>query len=373
MRGLRSTPWIHSRWQPSKSHNGHILENACTSQADAPRRLQSSVINSLMTPQKLILVNFQCPGDLLMLTAALRDLHRAMPGRYLTDVRSPCPDLWLNNPYLTEISGKDPEAIVIKCEYPLIHQSNQRPYHFIHGFHQFLSSQLNCSFSPTEFRGDIHLAEDELELPEFARSRIGDRPFWIVVAGGKSDFTIKWWEAKRWQEVIDQFRGTLTFVQTGLVEHGHPGLRGVIDLRGKTTTREFIRLMHHASGVICPVTFAMHLAAAVPVPSGRPPLRPCVVVAGGREAAHWEAYPGHRFLDTIGMLPCCASGGCWKSRTVPLGDGDEKDEPDRLCADVVGTLPRCMDMIGPSHVISAIEGFLQFAASSSCNQHEQAM
>jgi hypothetical protein len=68
-----------------------------------------------------------------------------------------------------------------------------------------------------------------------------------------------------------------------------------------------------------------------------------VVIAGGREAPHWEAYPGHQFIHTVGVLRCCATGGCWKSHTKPLGDG--KDAPGQLSVDVRGELPACMDLI----------------------------
>jgi hypothetical protein len=71
----------------------------------------------------------------------------------------------------------------------------------------------------------------------------------------------------------------------------------------------------------------MHLAAAVETRPIAHPSRPCIVVAGGRESPNWEAYPTHQFLHTVGVLPCCATGGCWRSRTLPLGDGDENDEP----------------------------------------------
>ena len=81
--------------------------------------------------------------------------------------------------------------------------------------------------------------------------------------------------------------------------------------------------------------------------------RACVVVAGGREPAHWETYPVHQFIHTNGSLACCAKGGCWKDRIVPLGDGDERDLPDHLCTDVVGNLPRCMDMITSEEVYPA--------------------
>ena len=59
-----------------------------------PPRLSSS--GSVVAPygramRKLILRNFQSPGDIVMLTAAVRDIHRAHPGEFLTDVRTSCP------------------------------------------------------------------------------------------------------------------------------------------------------------------------------------------------------------------------------------------------------------------------------------------
>ena len=38
----------------------------------------------------VILTNYQSPGDIVMLTAAVRDLHSKYPGDFLTDVRTPC-------------------------------------------------------------------------------------------------------------------------------------------------------------------------------------------------------------------------------------------------------------------------------------------
>jgi len=62
-----------------------------------------------------------------MLTAALRDLHRAHPGEPLIDVRTSCPDLWLNNPWNTPMAQEEDDGVeIIDCHYPLIHQSNQR-------------------------------------------------------------------------------------------------------------------------------------------------------------------------------------------------------------------------------------------------------
>ena len=243
----------------------------------------------MASPKKLILKNSQSPGDVVMLTAAIRDLHYCCPGEFLTDVRTPCPDLWKNNPYITKITDDDPEAETIQCHYPAINRSNQEPYHFIHGFTKFLSEKLSRVISPSEFRGDIHLSNQEKNWYSQIREIIGrDVPFWIIVAGGKFDYTIKWWSHERFQTVVDHFQGQLLFVQIGASkEHHHQPLKDVIDLRGKTNLRQLVRLMYHSAGVLCPVTMAMHLAAAVEVKRPFYPTanRPCVVVAGGRACA----------------------------------------------------------------------------------------
>ncbi len=344
-------------------------------------------------PRKLILANRLSPGDIVMLTAAVRDLHRSHPGKFTTDVRTSCAALWENNPHLTPLRDGDAEAARfgcperIECQYPLIHQSNSGPWHFIHGFTQHLAAQLGVEIRPGDFKGDIHLAEKERrwisQVQEITREPV---PFWIVGAGGKFDFTAKWWEHARYQQVVDHFRGRILFVQVGEKGHHHPPLRGVLDLRGRTSLRQLVRLVHHAQGVLCPVTLLMHLAAAVPVRADMPKNRPCVVVAGGREPAQWEAYPHHQYLHTNGALRCCDHGGCWKSRTVPLGDGDAKDQPGKLCTNVVHVrdaalsfarkanepvpahaaadapgrnaedfLPRCLDLITAEQVIGRIQ------------------
>jgi ADP-heptose:LPS heptosyltransferase len=317
-------------------------------------------------PRKLILTNSQSPGDVVMLTAAVRDLHALHPGEFLTDIRTPTPDLWLHNPHITPLHEREDGVEIIECHYPLIHQSNQRPYHFIHGFMEYLGEHLGVRIMPLLFKGDIHLSDEEKVAPFSGEAQIGGKPFWLIVCGGKFDFTIKWWEASRFQEVVDRFRGRIQFVQVGERDHHHPPLEHVIDLRAKTTLRELIRLVYHAQGVICPVTLIMHLAAAVETSFAGPPNRPCVVVAGGREPPHWEAYPFHQFLHTVGMLDCCADGGCWRSRAYPLGDGDLKDDPSSLCLDLTGKLPRCMDMITADAVVTAIEGYFAAGLYSYC-------
>ena len=129
-----------------------------------------------------------------------------------------------------------------------------------------------------------------------------------------------------------------------------------------------MRIIRDAEGVICPVTAAMHIAAAFD--------KPCVVIAGGREAPWWEAYVReysafgaggpypeipHRFLHTFGALDCSRGPACWKKRTVPIEPDDTRDprKARKLCVAPVRPLgsqpvPKCLDMIGVDHVVEAV-------------------
>ncbi len=319
----------------------------------------------MVAPERLILRNSQSAGDIVMLTAAVRDLHRCYPGRFVTDVRTSCSDLWIGNPWLTKLDEREPGVRALECHYPIIHKSNSAPYHFLFGFIEYLNDELGLRIQPTEHRGDVHLTAEEKEWFERVEESEGSaRPYWLFASGGKWDYTIKWWSADRYQQVVRHFQDRIDFVQVGESHHHHPAVEGVIDLRGRTTLRQLIRLMYHAQGAVSAVSLLMHLAAAVEVKPGMPKNRPCVVIGGGREPPHFTAYPHHQFIHTVGALRCCDNGGCWKARTVPLSDGDRKDEPDQLCVDVVGDLPRCMDLITAGDVIRRVEMYFDGGAVS---------
>lgn len=335
--------------------------------AQAPAVCKSappSNVVSARVRERVVLRCFLSPGDVVTMTTAVRELHRAHPGRFVTAVESSVPELWEHNPHVAPHDRADGPWRAIDMHYPLINQSNQRPVHFLQGYVDYLAAQLRVQIPLTEFRADVHLSEQEKNWMNQVEEQFRHKgPFWILMAGGKYDFTTKWWPPAFYQQVVDHFLGRVQFVQCGSKTHWHPPLRGVLNLIGQTSIRQFVRLMYHAQGVVCPVTFAMHLAAAVPTKDRR--LRPCVVIAGGREPSHWEAYPGHQFLHTIGCLPCCADGGCWKSRCQPVGDGDRKndtnicDRPVQIADDL--RVPQCMTMIQPLDVIRAIERALAYS------------
>lgn len=359
------------------------------------------VVSETSNPLPIILESYLSPGDIVCMTAAVRDLHENHPNKYTTEIRTAANEIWEHNHYCTDINRPDDEVEVIseiagknglklvgvdtvrkgiekvwhsgkvpkvKIHYPLIDCSNQGPNHFTEGYTDYLESVLGIRIRKRLMKGHIELSEDEYGWVSQVQEATGsDEFYWVVVNGGKMDFTAKWWDPVRMQRVVSYFKD-LMFVQIGDASHCHVELHGsnVVNLLGKTDLRQLIRLIYHSSGVICPVTLAMHLAAAVPVRKDKcydRLTRPCVVIAGSREPAAWEAYTSHAYLHTCGMMSCGgdAGCGCWKSRVVAVGDKDDKD--DSLCEQPVMTengivIPQCMKMITVSNVIEAVQRYL---------------
>ena len=257
----------------------------------------------------------------------------------------------------------------IESEYPLVNNSSDNAYHFLHGYHLDMEEKLGVRIPVTRAWADLHLTEEEENNDIVAAILGGVTPYWIINAGSKSDYTAKQWSTHRFQRVVET-RPMHTFVQIGAENHNHTRLTGdnVVDLVGKTSHRELLSVMRHAAGVITGVSYPMHLSPAVPMhPRFKRQGRPCIVLAGGREAPQWEQYGGHVFLNTAGKLPCCdgrSGRGCWKSRVTPLRDGDEKDHPSKMCLHPVDDghgqiIPLCLNLIGSPDVVDAMDSYLQ--------------
>jgi ADP-heptose:LPS heptosyltransferase len=324
-------------------------------------------------PKQFVLRHRRAPGDIIMLTALVRDIKAAYPEAIL-DLDSTCKELWDNNPHISKIplwnhNTKDPKITVpgtrfVNCHYGQgIKEQKRETIHFVRYFHRDFTLKTGLQLPLTRPYGDIHLSAHERN-----NNPITGR-YWVVLSGGKDDFTIKVWHTNYFQSVVNQLRDLgIQCVQIGdnNSKHWHPTLTGTLDLRGKTSLRHMLQLIHHSDGVICGVTAAMHMAAALQ--------RPCVCIAGGREAWYWEAYvrenqgfgsPAvtamlqmpHRFLHTIGLLDCCKHHGCWKNKVVKISADN------MLCKYPIHTpempIAKCMHIITPRHVVEAVMSYYE--------------
>ena len=324
--------------------------------------------------QRLLVRNNQAPGDIIVLSAALRDLEIAHPGKYAKEiwVSKGAEEVFWNNPNISRIhpGGRRVDgrgAVMWRAQYPLIKSCNQQRKHFILGFIEHMNAQLHTKVKLTDFRPHIVMSEAEKAVRPF------DEPYWVFLSGGKKDYPTKIWAQSYWQQVIDMTKDRVNWVQCGGGSKNHimhKPKKGIFaNMVAKTGCRNFLRLIYHSEGVVCVTTMAMHAAAAFN--------KPCIVIEGGREPWWWEAYDlktrelnmqlfdptwkppknddfvPHKFLHTIGQLKCCKNHGCWRKRVVGGGS---------VCSKAVSVdgqmVPKCKAMITPEMVVAGIDDYI---------------
>lgn len=285
-------------------------------------------------------------GDEVVFTGVVREIKRATG--WTLRINTTREALWHYNDSVEGFGSNGNEDLIIEEDYcPPYHQMNQVPVHYLE---QYIRSMrevlgLTATYRVSKFSGQIVLSGKEM------RSRLLGLPsrYWLIVAGWKPGVPTKAWPTECYQEVVDKLRGRIQFVQAGSRANWHPPLNNVINLVGRTSLRQLIQLIYHAEGVVCPITSIMHLAAAIPAnPASGFSIRPCVVIGGGRESPHYINYPMHRVMSTVGQLTCCASSACGKTNFGP----GQCPLPTPVMGEVV---PKCMTLIRPSDVVSAIE------------------
>ena len=235
-------------------------------------------------------------------------------------------------------------------EYPLIHQSDQIPVHFMQGFTDWLTKELKIPVPLKVKKPFLYLSKDEKSWTNQIEEKTGYKgKFWLINAGTKPDYTVKGWGSFNYQQVVDELYGRIVFVQVGETQHNHQPLKGAINFIGQTDSRQLIRLAHHAQGAITGVSFLHHIMAALS--------KPCVTIASGMEPRAWEIYETGVYLSSHGMLPCCKTQACWKSKVEP----SETKEKEKLCElPIYGeeqVISKCMAMINPLTVVRAVEDY----------------
>ena len=293
--------------------------------------------------RKVILKHRLSPGDILTMTRAVGDLKKTYPN-WKIDVRTPCPEIWENNPNLTPLNEDDEDVEVFDIQYPGINQSGWRGQHFTDAFRENIEDQLGVEIVKTGIKPDIHISDEEKGWINQVEVEFGwHGGFWLINAGWKPDNKLKYYH--RWQEVADlfnaRFGGAIRLVQVGHQSHNHKRLRGCYNLVGKTDLRQFIRLGWWAHGTIGPISFQFVLSAAFE--------QPHVVVAAGKEGVRWHIYPNGRYIYTNGTLQCCKWDGCWK--------GGQHGQ----CIDLLYDVPRCFHLIEPYMIVDAIERYYRGA------------
>jgi len=339
-----------------------LVSEACAA-ADLPFPTPGSKSPDQL-PKKMVFWNRQAIGDILTMTAFVRDFKAAYPDIDVGVVTTAM-HIWDHNPHVNFELGltarkyagefKDDKQVILDIEDEgiravrigpgyLTNKSARWNYHMTNAYRMDTEQKLGITIPQGETRPDIYLTEEEYKRPPLVEG-----PYWIVVIGGEPGWPVKTWPAERYQEVVNAFKDRIQFVQIGLKGHPYPHLKNVIDYVGKTEDRntgirDLFNLFLHAQGSLGLVSMHMHLSAAFSNPS--------VVIAGAREPAWFTQYYGHQYLHTNGCLPCAERQACWKCKVegcviLQKKYGLEGRED----------VPPCADLIQSHEVVEAIEKY----------------
>ena len=244
-------------------------------------------------------------GDDLLLTSVLHELRKRDSGRLAVISR------------LTEIFDASPDVdLVINNQWGVLDaqlrfgRRGVKPFYY-RGFTEpdidipsdghiiaEMCRQIGLK-GPVDLATYIHLRPDELA----AGLRLDPKRQAVIQCMASTSLNSsanKVWITERYQEVVDQNRDRLDFIQIG--SPGDPPLRGVLDLRGKTTIRESAAILARSRVMVGYVGFLMHLARAAGCRAA--------IIFGGREHPRQSGYACNENLFT--PLPCSP---CWRRKT----------------------------------------------------------
>jgi len=371
--------------------------------------------------RKIILDIGYSPGDIVVFTRAVKDLCEQYPD-YNVTIRTCCPAIFEANPFVNkkqpvdkiniipdadnlvkigydlvdvakkpdllfkEMSSqnkltavlkedkwhyvdKESELCVFYCkqkkqpvlkeetynvQYEDIHNSGWSGRHVSNAFYIELEEKLGIKIKQTSLLPDLHLSDDEKKWTNQVEQEFNYRgKFWLINSGHKKDYPLKQWGFERWEKLVYLLRDKIQFVQVGELgdNHVHKELTGAFNLLGKTDLRQLVRLSWHMQGSVSHVSLLHHLAAAWQ--------KPMVTIAGGREPRRWESYPHGRYMDTNGLLSCCAYDGCWMTGRME-GECCSVTPENKTCKNMVGMQPECMAIIKPEQVVEEIMNYKYF-------------
>jgi hypothetical protein len=261
-------------------------------------------------PWKLRLTYLYCEGDTVVLTIAVKAIHDLYPGQYETLVDAPGEALFYHHP-LVRTNILRFEGALVNVHHHEIDHANETGKSFAQVVCENIGPQIERPLHPTTDRPQFFWTEQERAwTPPW-----GPGPFCLVNATDKQDYSAKYAGWDFYNAAAQRIMAAgVKVVQIGKDDMYHRKIERAVDITGKTNLRQLMVATLHASFTLCGVTLLCHISAGCSTP--------CILM-NTRETASWIAYPNQYPLNASGHLPCCPTPGlgCWKARTVALGDG----------------------------------------------------
>jgi ADP-heptose:LPS heptosyltransferase len=268
-------------------------------------------------------------GDELLLTCVARELKKRNPAIRTWQV-SPAADLLRHNSDYSHVFDMDHWHL----RYSNLLNSRRKTLRYtdqpIPGEYESPPSEhiLACLCRMAGIKGEIEIRTYYCQTDgEKASGRLAPRQICVHSMGEYTHETWmrnKVWYHERFQEIVDTLLNRnkdIRVIQIGVAKD--PPLRGVLDLRGKTSLRQTAAILSQSECFVGTQGLLTHLARAVECRS--------VIIYGGREHSWQSGYICNENLDSlVECAPCWHWNECANNRI-------------------------CMDMIGADDVLAAVE------------------
>ena len=295
---------------------------------------------------RILFTDHHALGDAAENLIAIRDFHDSNP-QHNVCYRGFGEELFWNVPWIDWTINEFNAELKVPITMELIHSCSQNGLHVVRCIEHDIEKKTGMKIEPGALVLPITFTPRELD----ARPDLPER-YWVIDAGGKADFETKHYPHAYFQQIVNQTKERINWVQIGLSQHVHKPLEGVINLIDKTRDlRDLLKVIHFSSGVLTPISAPLHLSAMPMHNSSNP--RPCVVLGGGREGVGFTLYPNHHWFSTVGCLDCCRNKPCWRAKL--LTSTDSKKPPCAHPVQIDGQwVPKCQAMIPPWLVVHKI-------------------
>jgi ADP-heptose:LPS heptosyltransferase len=224
-------------------------------------------------------------GDTLLTAAVCRLLKLKYP-RIRLNMLTPNPELVQYDPNIDEIN--QPESYVCLWVWYLDHiERKDSESHVLSPTFQRLRIQVD------DYRARVYLSEQELEE---GRLLVGPSARPLLAFNTLSKEPVKNWPLSLWLELIDKLRAHFELMHLG--NDKEPLIPSTRRFAGRLTLRQSMAVLKQARYYVGPVSFLMHAANGLDVPS--------VIIFGG---SHTPKNAGYRQnINLFVKMPC---GPCW--------------------------------------------------------------
>jgi ADP-heptose:LPS heptosyltransferase len=273
-----------------------------------------AVLNRLGA-QLTIVDAYGAPGDTLLTAIVCRHLRERFP-RLRINCLTPNPGLLQHDPNIDVLNA--PESFFsVWSWYPNLAGTRDPVANLL----SETFARLGWGAGPFEYRASVYLTPGERAQ---GRALLGpaDRP--VLTFNTRTKEPTKNWPIEAWRAVLAELRTRFHLVHLG--DDSEPEIAGVQRLAGRLSLRESMGALSHARVHVGGVSFLMHAANGLEVPS--------VIIYGGRETPANSGYATN--LNLYSAVPCSP---CWL----------HESKGERCPHDLV-----CMNGITVAHVVAAV-------------------